>query len=107
MKSHLVSWLLKSIWKLDSTMEVLYTLPFIFNFLFHSDNLLVESNSYWNVELWKNFFTKMLNQYPGNDDRTLLQDLKKSFQDYMGSNPKLIKTLKELLAKQRASLCSA
>ncbi|XP_061355572.1 mitotic checkpoint serine/threonine-protein kinase BUB1 [Gastrolobium bilobum] len=62
---------------------------------------------YWNVELWKTFFTKMLNQYPGNDDRRLLQDLKKSFQDYMSSNPQLIKKLKDLLAKQRASLCSA
>ncbi|KAJ1389779.1 Serine/threonine-protein kinase, active site [Sesbania bispinosa] len=62
---------------------------------------------YWNVELWKTFFTKMLNKYPGDDDRRLLQDLRKSFQGYMGSNPQLIKKLKELLAKQRASLCSA
>ncbi|XP_020223220.1 mitotic checkpoint serine/threonine-protein kinase BUB1 [Cajanus cajan] len=62
---------------------------------------------YWNIELWKTFFTKMLNQYPHDDDRRLLQDLKKSFQDYMGSNPQLIKKLKELLSKQRASLCSA
>ncbi|KHN24282.1 Checkpoint serine/threonine-protein kinase BUB1 [Glycine soja] len=62
---------------------------------------------YWNIELWKTFFTKMLNQYPHDDDRSLLQDLKKSFQDYMSSNPQLIKKLKELLSKQRASLCSA
>ncbi|KAK7342402.1 hypothetical protein VNO80_25353 [Phaseolus coccineus] len=62
---------------------------------------------YWNIELWKSFFTKMLNQYPHDDDRSLLHDLKKSFQDYMGSNPQLIKKLKELLSKQRASMCSA
>ncbi|KAL2640698.1 hypothetical protein AAZX31_06G272000 [Glycine max] len=62
---------------------------------------------YWNIELWKTFFTKMLNQYPHDDDRSLLQDLKKSFQDYLSSNPQLIKKLKELLSKQRASLCSA
>ncbi|XP_027348193.1 mitotic checkpoint serine/threonine-protein kinase BUB1 [Abrus precatorius] len=62
---------------------------------------------YWNVELWKTFFTKMLNQYPHDNDKGLLQDLKKPFQDYMGSDPQLIKKLKELLSKQRASLCSA
>lgn len=62
---------------------------------------------YWNIELWKNFFTKMLNNYPGRDDRKLLQELKKSFQDYMGSDPQHIRKLKELLGKQRISLCSA
>ncbi|QCD87710.1 checkpoint serine/threonine-protein kinase [Vigna unguiculata] len=62
---------------------------------------------YWNIELWKSFFTKMLNQYPHDDDRSLLHDLKKSFQDYMASNPQLIKKLKELLSRQRASMCSA
>ena len=76
-------------------------------FLFYSDILPVGSTSYWNVELWKTFFTKMLNQYPGNDDRSLLQELRKSFEDYMGSNPQLIRKLKELLVKQRTSLCSA
>jgi checkpoint serine/threonine-protein kinase len=83
------------------------TLPFVFNFNFYSDNLVVVSNSYWNVELWKTFFTKMLNDYPGHDDRKLLQELKKSFQDYISSDPQRIKKLKELLAKQRVSLCSA
>ncbi|PNX82913.1 checkpoint serine/threonine-protein kinase bub1-like protein, partial [Trifolium pratense] len=62
---------------------------------------------YWNADLWKTFFTKMLNNYPCHDDRKLLQELKKSFQDYMVSDPQCIKKLKELLAKQRASLCSA
>ncbi|KAM2685135.1 hypothetical protein EV1_046540 [Malus domestica] len=36
-----------------------------------------------------------------------LQDLRKSFQDYMCSDPQLIKKLSDLLVKQRASLCSA
>ncbi|PON74852.1 Mitotic spindle checkpoint protein Bub1/Mad [Trema orientale] len=62
---------------------------------------------YWNVDLWKNFFTKLLNNCPGNNERNLLQDLRESFQDYMCSNPQLIRKLKELLLKQRASLCSA
>ncbi|WJX50938.1 protein kinase, variant 2 [Trifolium repens] len=62
---------------------------------------------YWNADLWKTFFTKMLNNYPGHDDKKLLQELKKSFQDYMVSDPQRIKKLKELLAKQRVSLCNA
>ncbi|XP_058735217.1 mitotic checkpoint serine/threonine-protein kinase BUB1-like [Vicia villosa] len=62
---------------------------------------------YWNIELWKNFFSKMLNNYPCHDDKRLLQELKKSFEDYMKSDPQRIRKLKELLAKQRVSLCSA
>jgi len=93
--------------KFNATTEVLFPLTFIFNFLSHSDIFLVGKNSYWNIELWKSFFTKMLNQYPHDDDRSLLHDLKKSFQDYMASNPQLIKKLKELLSRQRASMCSA
>jgi hypothetical protein len=83
------------------------TLPFVSNFNFYSDILAVESNSYWNADLWKTFFTKMLNNYPCHDDKKLLQELKKSFQDYMVSDPQRIKKLKELLAKQRVSLCNA
>lgn len=62
---------------------------------------------YWNVDLWKNFFTKLLNRSPGSDDKNLLQNLREAFQDFMCSKPQLIKKLKELLVKQRASLCSA
>ncbi|GMN53836.1 hypothetical protein TIFTF001_022974 [Ficus carica] len=62
---------------------------------------------YWNVDLWKNFFTKLLNTSPGYDGKELLQELRESFQRYMCSNPQLIKKLKELLVKQRSSLCSA
>uniref|UniRef100_A0A2N9GGX0 Protein kinase domain-containing protein n=1 Tax=Fagus sylvatica TaxID=28930 RepID=A0A2N9GGX0_FAGSY len=62
---------------------------------------------YWNVELWKNLFAKLLNLSPGSDHKKLLQNLRESFQDYMCSNPQLLRKLKELLVKQRASLCSA
>ncbi|KAM2269141.1 hypothetical protein COP1_047089 [Malus domestica] len=44
---------------------------------------------------------------PGCNNKKLLQDLRKSFQDYMCSDPQLIKKLSYLLVKQRASLCSA
>ncbi|XP_062020062.1 mitotic checkpoint serine/threonine-protein kinase BUB1 [Rosa rugosa] len=62
---------------------------------------------YWNVELWKNFFVKLLNSNPGCNDKKLLQNLRKSFQEYMCSDPHLIKKLSDLLAKQRKSMCSA
>ncbi|RVX09304.1 Mitotic checkpoint serine/threonine-protein kinase BUB1 [Vitis vinifera] len=62
---------------------------------------------YWNVQLWKNLFTKLLNSSPHEDHSRLLQNLRESFQDYMCSNPQLIKKLKHLLVKQRASLCCA
>ncbi|XP_022930700.1 mitotic checkpoint serine/threonine-protein kinase BUB1 [Cucurbita moschata] len=62
---------------------------------------------YWNVELWKNLFTKLLNIKLGDYNKELLQSIRESFQDYMCSNPQLIRKLKELLAKQRASLCTA
>ncbi|EXB44632.1 Mitotic checkpoint serine/threonine-protein kinase [Morus notabilis] len=62
---------------------------------------------YWKVDLWKNLFTKLLNTSASDNDTQLLRDLRESFHDYMCSNPKLIQKLKELLVKQRASLCSA
>ncbi|KAH9743935.1 mitotic checkpoint serine/threonine-protein kinase BUB1 [Citrus sinensis] len=61
---------------------------------------------YWKLELWKSLFTNLLNMSSGND-KEVLQNLRKSFQDYLCSNPQLLKNLKELLAKQRASLCGA
>ncbi|KAK2651157.1 hypothetical protein Ddye_018668 [Dipteronia dyeriana] len=61
---------------------------------------------YWNVELWKNLFSKLLNIGPASD-KEVLKNLRGSFQDYMCSNPQLLKKLLELLAKQRSSLCSA
>ncbi|KAL2463446.1 Serine/threonine protein kinase [Forsythia ovata] len=62
---------------------------------------------YWNVDLWRNLFTKLLNINPSEDHKKLLQSLRESFQDYMCSDPKLIKKLKQLLVKQRTSLCSS
>ncbi|XP_050382639.1 mitotic checkpoint serine/threonine-protein kinase BUB1 [Argentina anserina] len=62
---------------------------------------------YWKVELWKNFFEKLLNSNPGCSDKKLLQDLRVSFQEYMCSDPHLLKKLSDLLAKQRKSMCSA
>ncbi|CAA2982166.1 mitotic checkpoint serine threonine- kinase BUB1 [Olea europaea subsp. europaea] len=62
---------------------------------------------YWNIELWRSLFTKLLNINPSEDHKKLLQSLRESFQDYMCSDPKLIKKLKQLLLKQRTSLCSS
>lgn len=62
---------------------------------------------YWKVELWKNLFAKLLNSDPAEDHKKLLQSLRESFRDYMCSDQKLIKKLKQLLVKQRTSLCSA
>ncbi|KAJ4845605.1 protein kinase [Turnera subulata] len=59
---------------------------------------------YWN-ELWKNLFTELLNSNPGNDTQKL-KNLRESFQDYLCSEPKRLKKLKDLLEKQRLSLCS-
>ncbi|KAK6241708.1 hypothetical protein SCA6_007097 [Theobroma cacao] len=38
---------------------------------------------YWNVNLWKDLFTKLLNVSPGNNDAELLQSLRKSFLEYI------------------------
>lgn len=61
---------------------------------------------YWNVGLWKNLFDKLLNSDPAEDHLKLLRSLKESFQNYMCSDQKLVKKLKQLLVKQRTSLCS-
>ncbi|GLT26028.1 hypothetical protein SLA2020_011190 [Shorea laevis] len=62
---------------------------------------------YWKVHLWENLFIKLLNTSPDNNNVELLQTLRKSFQDYILSKPHHVKQLTGLLAKQRASLCSA
>lgn len=62
---------------------------------------------YWQVDLWKNLFMKLLNISPSENYKSLLQNIRQSFQDYMCSNPQLIRKLKQLLMKQRSSLCSA
>ncbi|XP_030546300.1 mitotic checkpoint serine/threonine-protein kinase BUB1 [Rhodamnia argentea] len=62
---------------------------------------------YWNVELWKIMFTKLLNIGPGKHDTTLLRSVRQSFEDHMSSNRQLIQKLKDLLVRQRSSLCKA
>ncbi|MCL7049277.1 hypothetical protein MKW94_010163, partial [Papaver nudicaule] len=61
---------------------------------------------YWNVELWKNLFTRLLNIHPGEDHLQLLKTVRESLEDYMTSNPNLINKLRPLLLKQRNSLCA-
>lgn len=62
---------------------------------------------YWNVPLWENLFSTLLNRRSNDNDVAVLQSLRKSFEDFMLQSPQLVKKLKELLAKQRASLCAA
>ncbi|KAM0952193.1 putative protein kinase BUB family [Dioscorea sansibarensis] len=62
---------------------------------------------YWNVDLWKPLFSKLLNIQSNVSDVPLLRSLRSSFEDYMCRNPQLINKLKHLLLKQKASLCSA
>ncbi|KAH9792369.1 mitotic checkpoint serine/threonine-protein kinase BUB1 [Citrus sinensis] len=88
-----------------------YGLCAIVHMMLHNSYMEIEKKAspdggYWKVELWKSLFTNLLNMSSGND-KEVLQNLQKSFQDYLCSNPQLLKNLKELLAKQRASLCGA
>lgn len=62
---------------------------------------------YWNIDLWSTFFTKLLNLTSDDDSSKVLESVRKSLEDYLCSNPQLIKKLKMLLVKQRDSLCSA
>ncbi|KAJ9562918.1 hypothetical protein OSB04_008078 [Centaurea solstitialis] len=63
---------------------------------------------YQKVELWKKLFFELLNfDEEEEDDLKKLGNLKTLFQDYMVSNPQLIKQLKQSLAKQRISMCSS
>ncbi|KAH7576961.1 hypothetical protein JRO89_XS01G0183100 [Xanthoceras sorbifolium] len=116
----------KKPWKFQASLNSIvdtYGLCVIVHLMLHGTYLKVEKKSspdggfiyqpnssfrrYWNVELWKNLFSKLLNIGPGDSDKEVLRNLRESFQDYMCSNPQRLKKLKELLAKQRASLCSA
>ncbi|XP_020525971.1 mitotic checkpoint serine/threonine-protein kinase BUB1 isoform X2 [Amborella trichopoda] len=60
---------------------------------------------YWNIDLWQNMFTTLLN-CQGNYSPMILQGLRKSFEDYMCKQPHLIKKLMQLLVRQRTCLCS-
>ncbi|WOH05637.1 hypothetical protein DCAR_0625057 [Daucus carota subsp. sativus] len=62
---------------------------------------------YWQIDLWKNLFSELLNISPDHDHIESLRSIRKSFQDYMCSKPQRIKDLKQSLVKQRQSMCSA
>ncbi|KAL8188767.1 hypothetical protein R6Q57_029787 [Mikania cordata] len=62
---------------------------------------------YHKVDLWKKLFTDLLNNFNDEEHLKILGSLRKSFQDYMCSNPHLIKQLKHSLTKQRISMCSS
>ncbi|KAK9078073.1 hypothetical protein SSX86_002130 [Deinandra increscens subsp. villosa] len=62
---------------------------------------------YQQVDLWKKLFMDLLNNDDDDEHLTILGSLRKSFQDYMCSNPHLIKQLKQSLTKQRISMCSS
>ncbi|KNA10569.1 hypothetical protein SOVF_143120 [Spinacia oleracea] len=62
---------------------------------------------YWNIKLWENLFKRLLNVQPGDDHLKMLRELRESFQEYVLSDPSFVKKLRELLRKQRSSLCSA
>ncbi|KAK8961339.1 3-phosphoinositide-dependent protein kinase 1 [Platanthera guangdongensis] len=60
---------------------------------------------YWKVELWSNLFSTLLNRRSTESDVQVLQGLRKSFEDYMCNNQPLIRKLKQLLSRQKSSLC--
>ncbi|ONM57597.1 uncharacterized protein [Zea mays] len=62
---------------------------------------------YWNVDLWQKLFSTLLNPPSNDSDVAALQSLRASFRQYMCSNRQLVGKLNQLLAKQKASLCSS
>ena len=62
---------------------------------------------YWNVELWKDLFSTLLNAPSNGSDVAALRSLRASFREYMCSNRQHIGKLNQQLAKQKASLCSS
>ncbi|KAI4385030.1 hypothetical protein MLD38_003101 [Melastoma candidum] len=62
---------------------------------------------YWNVDLWRNLFTKLLNTGKVEDEVAVLRSIRQSFEEHLNSNKDLIRKLKDLLAKQKMSLLSA
>lgn len=62
---------------------------------------------YWNVDLWQKLFSTLLNPPSNHRDVAALQSLRASFREHMCSNRQLVGKLNQLLAKQKASLCSS
>ncbi|KAG0598863.1 hypothetical protein M758_12G106700 [Ceratodon purpureus] len=60
---------------------------------------------YWNVNLWQNFFETLLNLNTSKSYDTLSK-LRRSFENYLRSDPGLTKKLRELLVKQNTMLHS-
>ncbi|CAL1356907.1 unnamed protein product [Linum trigynum] len=61
---------------------------------------------YWNCKLWERLFKELLNNAP-HDDKMLLRDLRECFEEYLCSDPQLLRKLKDLLTKLKLFLCSA
>ncbi|XP_066400068.1 mitotic checkpoint serine/threonine-protein kinase BUB1-like isoform X1 [Miscanthus floridulus] len=62
---------------------------------------------YWNVDLWQKLFSTLLNPPSNDSDVAALQSLLASFRECMCSNRQLVGKLNQMLAKQKASLCSS
>uniref|UniRef100_A0A0D9WZA7 Protein kinase domain-containing protein n=1 Tax=Leersia perrieri TaxID=77586 RepID=A0A0D9WZA7_9ORYZ len=62
---------------------------------------------YWNVELWKNLFSTLLNATSNGSDAAVLRSLRMSFQEHLCSNRQLVGKLNQQLAKQKTTLCLA
>ncbi|KAK1325446.1 3-phosphoinositide-dependent protein kinase 1 [Acorus calamus] len=74
---------------------------------FKPDNLLVRYARYWKVDLWKNLFSTLLNSSSHGNDPMVLRSLRETFEDHVCGDSQMIRKLKQLLVKQRASLCSS
>ncbi|RAL45311.1 hypothetical protein DM860_014721 [Cuscuta australis] len=59
---------------------------------------------YWNTKLWESLFTKCLNSEPNKDQVAVLKDLRHAFQDYICTDPQLLRKLRQSLQKQKTSL---
>ncbi|KAK1304340.1 3-phosphoinositide-dependent protein kinase 1 [Acorus calamus] len=74
---------------------------------FKPDNLLVRYARYWKVDLWKNLFSTLLNSSSHGNDPMVLRSLRETFENHVCGDSQMIRKLKQLLVKQRASLCSS
>ncbi|KAI4383321.1 hypothetical protein MLD38_009171 [Melastoma candidum] len=62
---------------------------------------------YWNVDLWRNLFSKLLNIGKVEDEVAMSRSIRQSFEEHLNSSKDLIKQLKDLLVKQKTSFLSA
>ncbi|CAL5072543.1 unnamed protein product [Urochloa decumbens] len=62
---------------------------------------------YWNVELWKKLFSTLLNAPSNGSDVATLRGLRAAFREHMCGNRQHVGKLNQMLAKQKASLCSS